>query len=189
LTTVLGKTLREHVGGRWAISWLYYLINFPLVVFNAVHNSTNNPNGSFSAWLAIGLMGYLCFGLVFVLANFTLFRHRRVKPVPITWVICLGILAGSSRWLVVTLLPNEWGFSNEGPDKIAIAVLTGAILGGVFVPLTALIFSPIPFGSVHVWASTVLNLLVLSAGVISLAAAFLGGGPSLKLKRPRQQYH
>jgi len=140
---VLGKTVRQHVGGRWAISWLYYLINFPLVVFNALHNSTNNPNGSFASWLLIGLLGYFCFGLVFVLANFTLFRHRRVKPVPITWVICLGILAGSSRWLVVTLLPNEWGFSNEGPEKIAMAVLTGAILGGVFVPLTALIFSVI----------------------------------------------
>jgi len=141
--TVLGKTLREHVGGRWAISLLFYLINFPINLITLGSNMTVGVDGNLPKWLAIGVLGYAGFGVVLLLANFTLFRNRRIHSVPIAWVIALGVVAGGTRGLLVGSLADSWQVSGGATELILVRTATGAVLGGVFIPIAALIISVI----------------------------------------------
>lgn len=139
----MGKTIRDHIGGRWAISLLFYLINFPINMVTLGSNIPESNAGNLTTWLTIGLVGYACFGLVLVAANFTILRNRRVRPVPIYWVVAVGILAGGIRGVLVGTLAETWEVSGGGPELIVVRGVTGAVIGAIFLPLGAFILSVI----------------------------------------------
>lgn len=141
---VLGKTLREHIGGRWAISLIAYVINAPINLLSIFGNASASEGQQVSAlWWVVAATGYLVFGAIIWLASGTLFRNRRIKPVLIWWVVVLGSVAGGSRGLVVGLMAQELQLAPVDLSLVLTRVFTGAALGGVLLPIAALILSVI----------------------------------------------
>ena len=138
---VMGRTLRELIGGRWAISWVAYVINLPLNLIGISSNVVDASSVDPSTWLAIWAAGYAVLGSVLLLAHLTLFRHRRTRPVPITWVVTLGAVAGGARGLTVGLLADAAGVSGGGVGLIVTRALTGAALGMILIPSAALLLA------------------------------------------------
>ena len=142
--TILGRTYREHIGGRWAISLLAYLINAPLNVLAILGNVDSAPTSSDALmWVLIAVTGYLALGAVLVIANFTLFRNRRLVPVPVWWVVALGATAGAVRGLTVGVLADATDLAAGGAGTTLIRIATGMVLGGILVPFAALMLSSI----------------------------------------------
>lgn len=141
---ILGKSLREHIGGRWAISWLAYVVDAPLNLLS-IGSNANSADGDTEAltWLLIAVIGYLALGLVVLLANLTIFRNRRVTPVSIGAVIGLGAVAGATRGAVVGLLAARSFESQSMPGVIATRIVTGTVLGAILIPVAALVLSVI----------------------------------------------
>lgn len=140
---ILGKTLREHIGGRWAISWIVVVINIPLNVIGSASNVSDARGVSPSSLLGVWALGYAAFVLVLLVANYTLFRNRRVTPVPIWWVVLLGALAGGVRSAVVALSAASVGVGSASLEVIATRVMTGVLLGAVLLPSAAFVLSVI----------------------------------------------
>lgn len=138
---VMGRTLRELIGGRWAISWIAYVINLPINLIGISSNVVDASSVDPSAWLAIWAAGYATLGAVLLLAHLTLFRHRRIRPVPISWVVTLGALAGGARGLTVGLLADAAGVSGGGAGLVVTRALTGAALGMILIPSAALVLA------------------------------------------------
>ena len=142
--TILGKTYREHIGGRWAISLLAYLINAPLNVLAILGNVDSAPTSRDALiWIVIAVVGYLALGAVILIANFTLFRNRRLVPVPVWWVVALGSTAGAVRGLTVGVLADTSGVAAGGAGTTLIRIATGIVLGGILLPFAALMLSSI----------------------------------------------
>jgi signal transduction histidine kinase len=138
---VLGKTVGERIGGRWAISLIFYVLNLPINFVTIGSNMSGGMEGNIGSWFFIWAAGYSLFGVILLLANFTLFRNRRVHAVPIAWVVALGAIAGGSRGALVGFMSDALSVSGGGPELIAVRLVTGAILGAIFIPIGALIIS------------------------------------------------
>ncbi len=138
---VLGKTVGERIGGRWAISLIFYVLNLPINFVTIGSNMSGGMEGNIGSWVFIWAAGYSLFGVILLLANFTLFRNRRVHAVPIAWVVALGAIAGGSRGALVGFMSDALSVSGGGPELIAVRLVTGAILGAIFIPIGALIIS------------------------------------------------
>lgn len=138
---VLGRTLREHIGGRWAISWIAYVINIPVNLIGIASNVPDASNTQPATWLAIWALGYAALGGVLLIANATAFRSRCIAPVPISWVVILGALAGGARGFVVGILADVWAVSGGGTELIVTRTVTGALMGAVLIPGAALVLS------------------------------------------------
>lgn len=136
---VLGLTLREHVGGRWAISLPAYLIGLPLNLLSIGSNSLDARAPL--TWLFIGLISYGALGLVLWLGSVTAFRNRRTSPVPVAWTVGWGALAGGVRGAVAGGLAIAAGLAPDSLSLLLTRVVTGAILGAVLVPLGAFVLS------------------------------------------------
>lgn len=142
--TILGLTYRQHIGGRWAISLIAYVINAPLNLLAIMGNIDAAPRrDDLLTWIGIAVIGYLALGAVVLLANYTLFRNRASDPVPVWWVVALGAVAGATRGLVVGSLAESAGLASGGVPLIATRVVTGMLLGAVLLPLAALLLSVI----------------------------------------------
>ena len=141
---VLGTTVAELVGGRWAISLLAYAINAPLnLVSIATNADVRTDSSSWWHWGVVGLAGYAVFGLVLLLADVTAFRHRRVRPVPVAAVVVLGAVGGGARGVVVGVLAQQWGLAPESATLVMTRVATGVVLGAIVLPMAALAFAMI----------------------------------------------
>jgi two-component sensor histidine kinase len=138
---VMGRTLRELIGGRWAISWIAYVINLPINLIGISSNVVDASDVDPSTWFAIWAVGYATLGGVLLLAHLTLFRHRRTHPVPISWVVALGAAAGGARGLTVGLLADSAGVSGGGFGLVVTRTLTGAALGMILIPSAALLLA------------------------------------------------
>lgn len=140
---VLGTSIAAHIGGRWAISLIAYAINIPINLLGSLSNITDARDAPWVTWFLIWLAGYAALGAVLLIANYTLFRSRRVQPVPVWWVVVLGALAGGTRGLVVGVLANELQISGGNSGLILTRVVTGSLLGAIMIPLAALLLSAI----------------------------------------------
>lgn len=141
---ILGLTYRQHIGGRWAVSLLMFVLNLPLNVLAVLSNAPQMPALQvLPAWFLVGTIGYLALGLVLYVANVTVLRHRRIRPVPIWLVVLVGAVAGAVRGLVVGLLASAFDLSGPNPDLVGVRVLTGGLVGAVLIPLAALFLSVI----------------------------------------------
>lgn len=138
---ILGIPVRDHIGGRWAISWIAYVINAPINLMGTLSNIVDARSAPIGTWLVIWTLGYGALGLVLLLANVTLFRRRRVTPVPVSWVVTLGALAGGARGLVVGVAADELGVSGGSATLIVTRLITGALMGAILIPAAALLLS------------------------------------------------
>lgn len=82
------RTARQRIGGRWALAWQTYLITGALGLVAVLAGEAQSTGQSLpvGSWLVLGLAGSLAIGLVLLVFNATIFRHRRTTPLPI-WVV------------------------------------------------------------------------------------------------------
>lgn len=137
--TILGLTLRQHIGGRWAISLLAYGINAPINIALTFSGNANATGVTAQQTLMLAVLGYLGFGVVALLGDVSVFRHRRVRPASIAAVVLLGALAGLVRGLIIGL--GAQALSSDAAAFTATRVVTSTLLGAVLVPVLALLLS------------------------------------------------
>ncbi len=135
---VLGLTLRQLIGGRWAVSWVLYLINLPLNFLGMSSQIVDARSLDASSWVVVWAIGYAAFGVVLLAANLTVLRNRRTTPVAVGVVVAVGAIAGGVRGLTVGIGADVAGISGGDVSLIAVRVITGTALGMVLVPLGAL---------------------------------------------------
>ena len=141
---ILGLTLREHIGGRWAISWVLFVINVPFNMLSITTNISGQPEGGqWFGWFLVALAGLATIGVFFLLGDFVLFRNRRVHPVPVGMVVGFGALIGIVRGVVVVLTADALGVQEFTTVALMNRMIAGALLGAIALPLGALVLSVI----------------------------------------------
>lgn len=140
--TVLGKTFREHIGGRWAISWQAYALNVPLN-FLAISTSIRvEPVGAqWLGWGLVALVGLAAIAVVFVVASLTVLRRRREQPVPIWVVVAVGAVTGVFRGGVVVAVASWLSLQPFAVEELINRMLAGGVVGAAALPVAALTFS------------------------------------------------
>ena len=139
---ILGSTLRQHIGGRWAISIISVLAATPMgIAASGANVASVQGRQSFEQWLILGVVGSLVIVAVLIAANFTFFRNRRIRPVPLWWVVALGMTAGASRSAVVVPLSAELGAISFSWSELVIRMFSGAAIGALLLPIGALLSS------------------------------------------------
>ena len=136
-------TLRERIGGRWAVSLLGFVISFPIGVFMAVLTqaaSTDNPR-TFITWIGIGTIAQLVSGFVLFIADQTWLKDRRIQPATVAIVVATSVLS-----LTVRVPFFMWG------DNLTAAVEgvglwerlgTSIVLGAIWYPTVAYVLDAV----------------------------------------------
>lgn len=134
---VTHPTLRDRIGGRWALSWVTVTV---LVVGGAASTASNQP-GSFGNWVAIVVPATLVMLAALGLAQATVLRSREQRPVPVAVVIAVGVVAGLARGAAVLLTADALGVALARPWWAVL--LATAMMTGVTVPGLALVLDDI----------------------------------------------
>jgi len=87
------RSWRRSIGGRWAVSWQAFAI---IGVASAVLAAASQQ-GSLLDWVVIAASSVVAMGVVFLVAHVTLLRRREERPVAVTTVLAVGVLAGLAR--------------------------------------------------------------------------------------------
>ncbi len=142
-TLVMGASLRQLVGGRWAVSLPMFAIGLPLNVIATFANnvSLNSSLGVVLTWLLLALLGYLTVGLVFLLWDVTILRNRRTSPVAPWLVVLMGAMAGLARALVIEVAHGPLGLSLADSTSTVDRFISGAVVGALLIPLGAWVFA------------------------------------------------
>lgn len=140
--TLLGVSLREHIGGRWAVSLLLFAVYVPLGIVATIGNlSTTVPGTSLGALLLASTFSLIPVGLILWLSDLTWLRHRRTHPAPVISIVILGAVIGLAR--SASMYAVSVGIGIQDPDT-ALAwarTITGGVQGAASYPLAVLAFS------------------------------------------------
>lgn len=95
-------SLRERIGGRWAISLRAYLISAPVAIVVGILATPESTNSwsSLGIWTLISIAGFVISGIPLYIAHRTILRDRAVKPVPIWLVYVVDIISVELRTVV-----------------------------------------------------------------------------------------
>ena len=139
---LLGVLLREHIGGRWAVSLLLFAVYVPLGIVATIGNlSTTVPGTSLGALLLASTLSLVPVGLILWLSDLTWLRHRRTHPAPVISIVILGAVIGLAR--SASMYAVSVGIGIQDPDT-ALAwarTITGGLQGAASYPLAVLTFS------------------------------------------------
>jgi len=131
--TATQPTLRDRIGGRWALSWVTVAV---LVIGGAATTASNQP-GSFGNWLAIVIPATVVTLGVLGLAQVTVLRSRYERPVPVAVVVALGAVTGLARAATVVLTADALGVPLARPWPAVL--LATSLMAAVTVPGLALV--------------------------------------------------
>jgi hypothetical protein len=141
---VLGLSVRQHIGGRFAIPWVAAFISFPLNVASTV--ATNlSPDSDITAfqWAVVSIAGIAAMVFVLLIAKFTVLRRCALSPVPIWLVGLIGSAVGAARVPAMDGTLRLLGVAEFGQSTLLIRVLSGALLGFILLPLGAFVTSTV----------------------------------------------
>lgn len=140
--TLLGVTLRELIGGRWAVSLLLFAVYVPLGIIATIGNlSTTVPGTTVGALLLASTLSLIPVGLLLWLSDLTWLRHRRERPAPVLAIAILGAVIGLVR--SASMYAVSVGIGIQEPDA-ALAwtrTITGGLQGAAAYPLAVLAFA------------------------------------------------
>lgn len=132
--TAAQPSLRERVGGRWAVSWQGYLIFLPVsTVFILTTTPALMTGGGLLVGLWVSLLAYAATGVVQGVAAVTVLRHRVQRPVQVWLVVMVGGLSWMARSLVLW-----WALQSMDLDSLAglpERLVFGFALGAFIVPI------------------------------------------------------
>lgn len=139
---ILGRSLREHIGGRWVISWWLVVMSAPFGFIVGLNNMEGvSSRADIGRWILVSLIGVVVVVSVLAAAHFTLLRKRTIRPIPIWRVVVLGAVAGASRSAVTVWVSSEWDLVAHSSFYTATRIITGAALGAAILPMAALLAS------------------------------------------------
>jgi signal transduction histidine kinase len=99
-------SLRERIGGRWAVSWAAFLLAFGFKLVSGLLDPLFAEAGMRGTGLLVDLVSFVVFfGGVMWLASISVLRDRCVRPVPVVVVALVGAVAGATAigsidWIV-----------------------------------------------------------------------------------------
>lgn len=142
--TILGLSLREHLGGRWAMSWSLVLAYLPIGLLAPLGNITTAEPGTGlgSLLLASALSLVLVVGIM-AISDVTWMRHRREHPLPIWSIVLLGTVLGASRSAAMYAASLALGLQSPDQELAIMRTITGTIQGATVYPLAVLLISVI----------------------------------------------
>ena len=162
-------SLSERIGGRWALSthkWLITLFLLPLLAAGYTQNIGDVR--SVLLWGLSSFFGLVLVGCCDVLLDRSLFRNRRITPVPAWWVAANsawgGFLIGVSTWLGGSL-----GGAQDSAQlgiRIPSLVLLGAMWGVMVTLLLEYRERATRWRSLHIDQMVQLELMKAQQGVI-----------------------
>ena len=139
---LLGVSLREHIGGRWAVSLLLFAVYVPLGIVATIGNLSTTVTGTGLGMLLLAsTLSLIPVGLILWLSDLTWLRHRRVHPAHVASIVILGAVIGLAR--SASMYAVSVGIGIQDPD-IALAwarTITGGLQGAAAYPLAVLAFS------------------------------------------------
>lgn len=127
--TTAERSLRERIGGRWAVSVPSFIIIAVLAVF-ASSSLASLASGADDVLVLLGNVGGIAvMGAVLWLAHLTVFRNRAVHPVPVWSVAVVGAVACAMRLVVVIPVDTAAGAPTDRIGlRIGVALFVGALL-------------------------------------------------------------
>lgn len=133
-------TLRDRLGGRWAISLRAYTwAAAPWILVGALSEPEALRSAAvFFQWLGVSAIAYLALGLVLLLAHKTYLRNRATDPVPIWVAIGTTILSSEIRSLTYIELIDQTGLNNHVPFELRL--LTAALMAMTAFPILTYAF-------------------------------------------------
>lgn len=95
----MAPTLRDRLGGRWALSWQASILGSALIVVlfvsqGAAMSQREESSGGVAVWLGVALIAVTAKSLWQLVANATFLRHRRERPLPVFGVIAFDMGTG-----------------------------------------------------------------------------------------------
>lgn len=141
---VLGLTVREHIGGRWAIPWLVAILGFPLNIAATVATNFGQGSGAtLREWVVVSLIGYFVMLGVLGLAKISVLRSSGAAPVPIWLVGIVGSAAGVIRVLVMDATLQAFDLATLAPSTLVVRSFASALIGFIVLPLGAFVTSTV----------------------------------------------
>ncbi|MCF8530122.1 MAG: hypothetical protein K9G12_06105 [Candidatus Nanopelagicales bacterium] len=129
--TTTHLTLRERVGGRWAVSWIGYLLWYPLsIVFVFATVPAFQSADQIVSGIVVSTLAYLAAGVVMWVASITVLRNRRTTPAPVVVVAGVGGLSWAVRSLIIGVSIDTLGLpaSTNLLSRFAYGFVLGAII-------------------------------------------------------------
>jgi len=139
---LLGLNLREHVGGRWSVSWAIVILWVPGALLAPLANrSTANPGTTSVQLLVASVMSFLPCVALLLLCGVTWMRHRDIRPLPVWAIAALGFGAGATRAASMYAVSVIMGI--QAPDAYVAwtRILSNGVLGVLLYPLGVLFVS------------------------------------------------
>lgn len=139
---LLGASLREHIGGRWAVSLLLFAVYVPLGIVATIGNvSTTVPGTTLGALLLASTLSLVPVGLILWLSDLTWLRHRRTHPAPVIAIVILGAVIGLARSASMYAVSVGTGIQDPDTALAWARTITGGLQGAASYPLAVLAFS------------------------------------------------
>jgi len=147
-TPLAPPSLRERIGGRWAISLRLFGVTAVLMVLASVIPLTGLNAlrvGAASADIAALALQLVVIGAGFLLLNFTLFRNRAVRPVPIWWVVGVGVFIGGVRIAAILGWAVSQGIAIDDPGRLVAGSIAVLAVSSLVPPVVAYL------SATHAW--------------------------------------
>lgn len=139
---LLGQTLREHIGGRWAVSLPLFAVYVPLGIVATIGNlSTTTPGTTLGQLLVASTLSLVPLALLLWISDLTWLRRRRIHPVPILAVIALGGAIGVVRSASMYALSVGMGIQDPDAALAWTRTIAGGVQGATAYPLGVLAIS------------------------------------------------
>jgi signal transduction histidine kinase len=105
------RTVAERIGGRWAISLRGWAVMSAILIVSLTFSTpqVGTEMGISTKLVGIALVGALLAGAMLLFVDRTLFRHRAERPVPVSWVVGLGLLLGLAQSSTTLILFSAIG--------------------------------------------------------------------------------
>lgn len=127
-------TLRERLGGRWAISRRAYLLSAPIAISLGVLVTPESTDSwsNFLIWTLVSTVAFLVSGIPLFIAHKTIMKDRAVRPVPIWLVYLVDIVAVEMRTLIFVASIVIFDLENSTP--LPFRFLSGLVLSLAWYP-------------------------------------------------------
>ncbi len=130
------RTLRQRIGGRWALSIRAYIITSSIGVLSVIAGDGFkwDSNGGLVAQVALGISASLVCGVFYVFLEFTFFRNRRQWPLPVWAVALFNGISGLIFSVTVAVFATGFGIPMSNtifPIYVATTVLCATWWGPV----------------------------------------------------------
>jgi len=121
--------VRERIGGRWAVSWVTYVV----IAFATMVTVPFDAPDFRGPFFVVSGAGAAAACAVLLLADVTVLRRRRACPVAVWVIVGVGVAAGAARAAAVIAVADEMGVPAARPSPViyvgSIVLATVAIVG------------------------------------------------------------